>query len=251
MPMPRFFLEECLDPAADMLQLTGADFHHIRDVLRLGPGDELIVCDGAHSDLRCRIRRFTAAAVELAVIERQANCTEPSYRAILYQGLAKGDKMDTIVQKAVELGVFKIVPVICRRSVTRPDENSLDRKLARWNRIAGEAAKQCGRGFMPQVARPLDFAAAAEAAARADICLIPWENERGRSLRQELENAAADKMQPEIALLIGPEGGFAADETEIAFAAGIRPVTLGRRILRTETAGAAALAMLIYRFNDF
>ncbi|HBP39110.1 MAG TPA: 16S rRNA (uracil(1498)-N(3))-methyltransferase [Clostridiales bacterium] len=249
--MPRFFLEACLDPAADTLQLAGADFHHIRDVLRLGPGDELIVCDGTRSDLRCRIRRFTAAAVELTVEERQANHTEPSYRAILYQGLAKGDKMDTIVQKAVELGVFKIVPVICRRSVARPDENSLDRKLARWNRIAAEAAKQCGRGQQPKVARPLEFAAAVGAAATADICLIPWENERGRSLRQELETAAADKPQPEISLLIGPEGGFAAEETGLAFAAGIRPVTLGRRILRTETAGAAALAMLIYRFNDF
>ncbi len=252
--MPRFFIEKIVDPLQDRLTLGGDDFHHIRDVLRFKPGDELVVCDGARTDLRCRIVIFAADSVELAITGRQANQTEPPYQAVLYQGLAKGDKMDTIIQKAVELGAARIVPVLCERSVVRLDERDVPKKLQRWNKIAAEAAKQCGRGMLPEVSAPLSFKAAVAEAAKADIRMIPWENERQCGLREWLESkniVKPDAPNPLISLLIGPEGGFSADEATLAISEGIQPVTLGRRILRTETAGTAVLAMLIYRFNDF
>lgn len=249
--MPRFFVEESLDPEAKSLTLGGEDFHHIRDVLRMKIGEELIVCDGGSNDLLCQIANFKPDGVELTIISRQANQTEPGYQVTLYQGLAKGDKMEMIIQKAVELGAARIVPVNCRRSVARLDEKDTAKKLLRWNRIAAEAAKQCGRGRTPTVGEPLSFKAAVSEAAKADICLIPWEGERACSLRAELESATDFGRNPTISVMIGPEGGFDADEIAIALAAGISPVTLGRRILRTETAGGAVLAMMIYGFDDF
>lgn len=249
--MPRFFVEECLDPETTSLTLKGADFHHIRDVLRMKIDDELTVCDGGSNDLLCRIANFKPDGVELTVITRQANQTEPVYQATIYQGLAKGDKMETIIQKAVELGAASIVPIICRRNVARLDAKDTAKKLLRWNRIAAEAAKQCGRGRTPIVGEPLTFKAAVLEAAKADIRLIPWEGERARSLRAELEASTDLSPNPTISVLIGPEGGFDADEIATALAAGISPVTLGRRILRTETASGAVLAMMIYRFDDF
>jgi 16S rRNA (uracil1498-N3)-methyltransferase len=250
--MPRFFIEHCHDPAAASLTLGGDDFHHIRDVLRLKAGDQLTVCDGCGCDLACRIGRFGPDGVELTILAIKANQTEPVYQAILYQGLAKGEKMDTIIQKAVELGASRIVPVVCRRSVARLDKKDTAKKVQRWNRIAAEAAKQCGRGLMPTVGEPLSFSAAVSEAARAEIRLIPWENERVNSLRTELEQVGInDGRPPVISVMIGPEGGFDAAEIAAALVAGIRPVSLGRRILRTETAGVAALAMIMFRFDDF
>lgn len=249
--MPRFFIDECPDAALDSLTITGADFHHIRDVLRLKAGDAVTVCDCARNDLQCRIERFLQDGVVLAILDRQPNQTEPLYHVTLYQGLAKGDKMDTIIQKAVELGASRIVPVACRRCVTRLDRKDAGRKVQRWQRIASEAAKQCGRGQVPEVGELLSFDEAATEAAQADIALMPWEGERECSLRTGLESPGVTTANPSISILIGPEGGFDADEVTTAMAAGIRPVTLGRRILRTETAGAAVLAMIIYRFGDF
>ena len=249
--MPRFFVEGIIDPSASSLIIAGDDFHHIRDVLRLKPGDELTVCDGARIDLHCRLEKFIAGGVELAILACQPNQTEPPYQAVLYQGLAKGDKMDTIIQKAVELGVSRIVPVQCQRSVVRLDDHDTGKKLLRWNRIAAEAAKQCGRGLVSIVNEPLSFADAVKEAAQADIRLLPWENERACSLRTWLEQLPPFPENPKISLLIGPEGGFSAAEAGLALKADIRPVTLGQRILRTETAGTVVLAMLVYRFNDF
>lgn len=239
--------------------LRGDDVHHMRTVLRMRPGDRLTVCDGARTDHDCRIVAFGAAQVSLEILSRQINQAEPPYTAILYQGLAKGDKMDAIIQKAVELGAASIVPVICQRCVAMPEPADIARKLLRWNRIAAEAAKQCGRGQIPQVAAPLAFADAVVQASRADLALIPWEQERRLSLRDALAGFAgldrpsgtAPPIRPSLSFLIGPEGGLTEPEVELARARGIRPVSLGRRILRTETAGPAVLAMLLYRADDF
>ncbi|MGI6326024.1 MAG: 16S rRNA (uracil(1498)-N(3))-methyltransferase [Saccharofermentanales bacterium] len=248
--MPRFFLEDPIDPSLDRLVLRGDSYHHIRDVLRLRVGDRVTVCDGALNDMICLIDHFLPDGLVLAVNERRINQREPSYHVTLYQGLAKGNKMDSIIQKAVELGVSRIVPTACRHSVVRLENRDLNKKQIRWQRIAAEAAKQCGRGRIPEVRLPVSFAEAVREAALADIALIPWENEQKNDLRTAMEKNTP-KSDPQISILIGPEGGFAADEISAALTLGIQPVTLGRRILRTETAGPAVLAMLIYAFRDF
>ncbi|MGI6333762.1 MAG: 16S rRNA (uracil(1498)-N(3))-methyltransferase [Saccharofermentanales bacterium] len=249
--MPRFFPEDPIDPSLDWLVIRGDSYRHIRDVLRLRAGDSVTVCDGALNDMTCVIDEFLPDdGLVLVIKERQINQREPSYHVTLYQGLAKGDRMDSIMQKAVELGVSRIVPTACRHSVLRLENRDLNKRQIRWQRIATEAAKQCGRGRIPEVCLPLPFSEAVREAASADIALIPWENEQENDLRTVMENIAP-KPDPRISILIGPEGGFAADEISAALALNIQPVTLGRRILRTETAGPAVLAMLIYAFRDF
>ncbi len=247
--MPRFFVEETIGLEQTDIRIANADFHHIRDVLRMRPGEQLVVCDNARVDLTCEIKSFEEHAVVLKILTRTSNRTEPLYEAVLYQGLAKGDKMDTIIQKAVELGASRIVPVRCRRSVVKIDAKTADKKVSRWSRIAAEAAKQCGRGNVPAVAEPMAFEQAAAEAVAADLALIPWEGERTQGIRTVLEQQAIVSKQPVISIMIGPEGGFDADEIKLAASLGIRPVSLGPRILRTETAGLAVLSMLVYRFD--
>jgi 16S rRNA (uracil1498-N3)-methyltransferase len=260
--MPRFFIDQELEQGP--FTLTGEDVHHIKNVLRLKPGDRITLCDSTGSDCLAQIERFSPAGLELIIIERKQGQTEPSYQVTLFQGLAKGDKMDAIIQKAVELGVARFVPVRCSRSVTRVLPAEAAKKTARWQRIAESAAKQCGRSRIPEVSLAQDFMQAVAEASAADIRLMPWEGERSCSIRGFLEAAVAagnlaspELQEPKtshpaaISVLIGPEGGFTADEVEQARQAGITTVTIGQRILRTETAGAAVLAMLIYQFNEF
>lgn len=266
--MPRFFYQSIVPSEQTVIQITGDDYHHIRDVLRLKIGDAVTICDGAGTDLSGRINRIDDRAVVIDIHARTSNRSEPSYRVTLYQGLAKGDKMDTIIQKSVELGVSRVVPMISSRCIAVPDERDHAKKLLRWSRIAAEAAKQSGRGVIPTVGPILTFSQVLAEAAVSDIRLIPWELERDRSIRTALESwqsgptddapgadellvAPVKQSPPSIAILIGPEGGFSETEIRQAAAAGLQTVSLGRRILRTETAGPAILAMLLYQFNDF
>lgn len=256
--MTRFFTEVKLPDGIESVQLDGDDARHAREVLRMRPGDRFVLCDGAGRDHGCVVTSLDRDGVRGRVESVAPNRSEPVYEAVLYQGIPKGDKLDDIVRKAVELGAARIVPVACARSVARWE--SADRataaKVDRLRRIAREAAKQCGRGTVPEVGEPLGFDAACREAAAADLAFVPWESERGTSIRSLLtdytERRAADPTgRPRIAFLIGPEGGFDAAEAERAAAAGIRPVSLGRRILRTETAGPAVLAMLTCLLDEF
>lgn len=251
--MPRFFIEQTVDPGQVSLRIDGEDARHIRDVLRMRPGEKLIVCDGARTDLLTQIAALDPGGVTLAIEERWPSQTESPLDIWLFQGLPKADKLEMIIQKSVELGVLHIIPVQCRRSVVRLDARDVDKKLGRWNKIAQEAAKQCGRGVLPDVIRPLTFAAAVALAGQLDMALIPWENERQQSMRQLLSAAHSEfehtSRRSKVGIFIGPEGGFAPDEIELALAGGWQPVSLGPRILRTETAGPAVLAMLSYQFE--
>jgi len=252
--MPKFFIEQVIDEQTQCISLTDRDAHHIAHVLRLKPGDGILVCDGARTDLHCEIEQISDRAVQLKILHRSLSQTEPPYQVVLYQGLVKGDKMSQIIQKSVELGVTSIVPVICRRSVSTPAETGRDKKNSRWNRIAEEAAKQCGRGICPDVQPICLFEDSLRTADPAELAIIPWEQERRCSIRSVLDQLSdeADELNPiRINLWIGPEGGFTEAEIELARQAGVQAVTLGKRILRTETAGPAVLAMMIYRFDDF
>jgi 16S rRNA (uracil1498-N3)-methyltransferase len=219
------------------------------------PGEELTVCDGARTDYLTRIEVLDGTGITLLIEDRIVSQTESPCEIWLYQGLPKSDKLESIIQKAVELGVQAIVPVQCERSVVRLAASDYAKKLARWNKIAQEAAKQCGRGILPTVHEPVSFAKAVTAAAGCDLALIPWENERDQTIRQILTERQPALLQlprrPRIGIVIGPEGGFSLDEVDLALNAGLQSVSLGRRILRTETAGPAVLAMLGYQFADF
>jgi len=261
--MPRFFVENIIPDGECRIEIHGPDARHIREVLRMATGETLTVCDGARVDLLCLIEAFHGDKVVLRIQDRQRNETEPSFKATLYQGLPKGDKFDTIIQKCVELGVDRIVPVACERSIVKIASTDVPKKCQRWNRIAQEAAKQCGRGRIPEVTAPVRFAEAVDQAAAAiatgAIAFIPYEGERDQGLRLFLERTISEdrlidehnQPTPDVRFFIGPEGGFSPVEIATATAAGIQTVSLGRRILRTETASLAVLAMLGYHLSDF
>ena len=258
--MPRFFSESTVPPGQNQIMLTGEDAHHIAHVLRMHPGEQIQMCDGSGTDLQCRIRHINGGQILLEVLSRSENQTEPDYFITLYQGLAKGDKMDQIIQKAVELGASRIVPLQCQRSVVRVQEHDRERKQQRWSRIAAEAAKQCGRGVVPDVRLVQPFSVCLPEAAAVNLAVIPWEMERDKSIRTVLLDyanshacypASADSSTRSFSVIIGPEGGLTEREISEAIRHGIKPVSLGRRILRTETAGPAVLAMFLYQFDAF
>lgn len=181
------------------------------------------------------------------VLRRGAAGGEPPLRVVLVQGLAKGDRMDTVVQKGTELGAAAFWPVLCKRSVVRLDASKKAARLQRWQRIAAGAAKQCRRALVPEVLQPLDWSAALNIIPPGALVLVPWENETGCTLKEVLQSRS---RPDEVYLLIGPEGGLEDNEVEEARLRGGIPVTLGPRILRTETAGPAVVAMILYQWGD-
>lgn len=236
--MPRFFISG--QPENGLLILHGEDAHHAGRVLRLRPGEAVTLCDGAGTDYDCVIETVEKEAVACRVQCSHPAETEPRQRFTLCMALPKGDKMDFIVQKAVELGVHEIIPYVSKNCVSRPDKT--EKKVDRWRRIALEAAKQCGRGCLPQVEAVVTVEQAVERAAQCETALFFYENERETGLHDALSGGVGET----VSLMIGPEGGFAPEEVEMAAQAGLRSVSLGTRILRCETAPIAALAAVLY-----
>ncbi len=238
--MPRFFIEQ--GAAAQTARITGEDARHIARTLRMKPGEEICLCDGAGTDYTGRIVSLDGDAVEVEVTAACASRAEPSVWAALYISLPKGDKMELCVQKAVELGASEIIPVMSARCVSRPDGKTMEKKTARWQKIASEASKQAGRGIIPVVHSALTFEQALADAQRFDLSLFLYENEQEHSLKQALE----ERAYRSVALFSGPEGGYEQTEAGRAVSAGAVCVTLGPRILRCETAPLAALSAVMY-----
>ena len=244
--MPRFFVAAG-NIARGVAVISGADADHIR-VLRLKIGDEIIVCDGDGSDHRCRIKRIEPGEVVSDVLSSDPSETEPSVRVTVLAGMPKGERADLIVQKCTELGASEIVFFLCRRCVARPEGKSIEKKLARFQRIAEEAAKQSGRGIIPRVSFADDIAGAIDAAIKTELPLLMYETGDGRiPIRQAL--SAAGKISS-AAIMTGPEGGFEKFETELAEKCGMKLCSMGKRILRCETAPAAALAAVMYETDN-
>ncbi len=247
--MYQFFVEKTqIDVGHRRVLITGSDVNHIKNVLRMKPGEELSVCDGEDSrEYRCGIMSLEEERVVCEIRFIREDGVELPARIHLFQALPKADKMEWIIRKAVELGVYEIIPVSAARCIVRLEGKKEDAKLARWNAIAEAAAKQSRRGVIPRVSPVTDFGGAAKQASQMDVRLIPYELSEGMKKTKEL----IESVRPgqDIAVMIGPEGGF--EEKEIALAAdfGITPVTLGRRILRTETAGLAVAAWLMYQLE--
>ena len=236
--MQKFFTNS-RDIEQTELTLCGADARHICFSLRMAAGEKIVVCDGEGTDCLCELVRLTGETVTVRVIERRPSDTEPPYRAVLYQALAKGDKMDYIVQKATEFGVTEIVPFESARCIARIKEGK-EKKTARWQRIAEEAAKQCGRGRIPRVCDPVEYRrAVGRAASDGGKMFVCYENERTRSISSVGKCAS-------YSFFIGPEGGFEEEEIRFAEAAGAVTVGLGNRILRCESASGFVLACLSF-----
>ncbi len=233
----------------DTLTITGSDVNHIRNVLRMKIGEEISVSDGqGGKEYRFGIERYEEDAVICKLRFVKENDVELPVEVLLFQGLPKADKMDFIVQKAVEMGVTKIIPVSTKRSVVKLDGAKQEKKVRRWQTIAEAAAKQSRRSFVPEVLMPMKPEEAFEyAREHTDVRLIPYELQKDDGSTKQI----FETLQPGsgVSIFIGPEGGFEVSEVESAREAGIRPISLGKRILRTETAAMVVMSWLIYHFE--
>ena len=243
--MTRFFVTpEELTP--EFLVLTGENAQHAK-VLRLKNGEEVLICDGQGRECLCTISDVSPGQVSLVVKKRLESETEARVRASVYMAFSKGDKLEHVIQKATELGAYEIVAFPSARCVSRPDDKSLKKKLERWQKIAASAAEQSGRGRIPEVLVLGSYKEALSRAAQADKAILFYENERATTLRMALEAGQYET----ISLLTGPEGGLEEREVAQAMDAGLQVCTLGRRILRCETAPQCALSAVMYASGEF
>lgn len=247
--MARFFVSPGqIGPAS--VSIFDGDVNHIRKVLRMKEGDELTVSDGDGTDYFCRIRSISEEVVVCDIVDSWTSYVELPVKLYLFQGLPKADKMELIIQKAVELGAYEIVPVAMSRSIVKLDEKKAGKKTARWQGISESGAKQSGRAIVPEVKSPMSYKNALEYAKTLDAIIVPYEKADGIEVSRELiSKLCSDENIKSIGIFIGPEGGFAEKEIEQALDAGATPITLGRRILRTETAGLAVLSILMYQLE--
>ena len=243
--MTRFFVQpEELLP--DFLVLTGENAQHAK-VLRLKNGESVLVCDGQGKECICTVSDISPDQVSLVVQKRLESESEPCVPVSVYMAFPKADKLEHVIQKATELGAYEVVAFPSSRCVSRPDEKSLKKKLERWQKIAASAAEQSGRGRIPQIITLPSYRAALERAAKADLALLFYENEQSTTLKMAL----AQKAYQSVSLLTGPEGGLEVSEVEQAQAAGLTVCTLGKRILRCETAPLCALSAVMYDAGEF
>lgn len=250
--MPRFFVSgESFDKG--QVCIRGDDAWHIARSLRMAVGESITVCDPEGNEHACTLEKITDTLVTARIDASRAAEGEMPVAVVLYQALPKGDKMDLIVQKAVEMGASRIVPFVSERCVSRPDGAALAKKCARWQRIALEAAKQCGRGAVPTIGEPLTYAQMLAAAGEAALGCFCYEGEGTLSMKTLLEkertSLLADGSRKNISLVIGSEGGFSEREAALAKDAGISLCGLGKRILRCESASGFALACIAYEFE--
>ena len=244
--MQRFFVTPD-QVGEDKIRIQGSDVNHMKNVLRMRPGEEVMVSDGNNRQYRCRVEDYPEREAVLAILEAGLVDTELPSRIYLFQGLPKQEKMELIVQKAVELGVCQVIPVQTRRCVVKLDAKKAAKKVQRWQQIAESAAKQAGRGYIPAVSEVMTFQEALAFSEALDIRLIPYELADGMDGTRKI----LDGIRPgqSVGIFIGPEGGFEKEEVGRAVEAGALPITLGKRILRTETAGIAVLSILMYRLE--
>ncbi len=243
--MTRFFVTP-QELQAGFLVLTGENAQHAK-VLRLKSGEEVLVCDGQGTECLCTVSDVSPGQISLVVRSRRDSETEAAVRVSVYMAYPKADKLEHVIQKATELGAYEIIAFPSARCISRPDEKSLQKKLERWQKIAASAAEQSGRGRIPQVLTLGSYAEALQRAAAADKALLFYENERATTLKMALRSSPYST----VSLLTGPEGGLEAKEVEQALAAGLQVCTLGKRILRCETAPLCALSAVMYDAGEF
>lgn len=245
--MYHFFVKE-QQIEDQFITITGPDVNHIKNVLRMKVGEKILISNGTDCDYLCEISAFSLDAVQAVIVEIEEAGRELPSKIYLFQGIPKADKMELIVQKAVELGVYEIIPVATKRSVVKLDAKKEESKRRRWQAIAESAAKQSKRIVIPNIAPVMSFPEAISYAETFDWKLIPYENASGILHTKELIH----KIQPNesIGVFIGAEGGFDEQEIELAVKNACEPITLGKRILRTETAGLTTLSILMFQLEQ-
>lgn len=244
--MPIFFVTpESIQEHSAVIQ--GEDVRHIHRVLRLTTGDSLCLHDGEGHRYDAVIREFGKSEIRLEILGKETVSTNSGLRITIGQGIPKGQKMDWIVQKSTELGVDTIAPIQTIRSIPRPKPERASKKMDRWRAIAREASKQCGRDSIPEISHPMNISTFTERFRSADLKLAFWEDEKEKPIREVLENT---KSVQDIAVVIGPEGGFDAGEIDLLLKNGFTTASLGPLVLRTETVSSAVLGILRYHFGD-
>ena len=239
--MPKFFVRQ--DAISEgRITIVGDDAFHISRALRMAKGEHITVCDMQCNEYDCVLSEFNPDNVVAEIADTKRIDNEPPVRVSLFQALPKGDKLDTVIQKAVECGVYEITPFESERCVVKAKPEAEERKTERRNRISLEAAKQCGRGYIPVVNTTVSFERAVEAACKCDLCLFCYEGEEQSSLKKTLQDNSGISS---VAIFIGSEGGFSVNEVAYAKNKGMTSVSLGKRILRTETASLTTLSMLM------
>lgn len=234
--------------SGDKIRIEGGDVNHMKNVLRMKLHEKAEISDGESRTYLCEVEAYEEDVAVLHILEEMEADTEPASNLYLFQGLPKSDKMELIVQKAVELGVYQVIPVAMKRSVVRLDDKKAAKKAERWNSIAESAAKQAGRSRIPEVTMPLSYKEALKMAEELDVTLLPYELAGGMEVTREVIRQI--KSGQSVGIFIGPEGGFEPEEVDAAVSMGAKVITLGRRILRTETAGLATLAVLMFELEQ-
>lgn len=234
--------------SGEMIRIEGGDVNHMKNVLRMKLHEKAKISDGERKTYLCEVEAYEEDAAILHILEEMDADTELASRLYLFQGLPKSDKMELIVQKAVELGIYQVIPVAMKRSVVKLDDKKAAKKVERWNSIAESAAKQAGRSQIPEVAMPCSYKEALKIAADLDVTLLPYELAGGMNATRDVIRGV--KSGQSVGIFIGPEGGFEPEEVEAATEMGAKVITLGRRILRTETAGLATLAILMFELEQ-
>lgn len=229
------------------IYVTGQDVNHMKNVLRMKIGEQVEISDGNNKKYLCEVSAYEEEQAVLRILEIREADTELKSRLYLFQGLPKNDKMELIVQKAVELGAYEVIPVSMKRCVVKLDAKKAAKKVERWNSISESAAKQAGRSIIPKVSDIVSYREALERAEQLDVVLVPYELEEGMAETKKLLHQIHPGQS--VGIFIGPEGGFEREEVEQAIEAGAHPVTLGRRILRTETAGFTMLSILMFELE--
>lgn len=232
------------------IMITGSDVNHIKNVLRMKIGEELMISAGLGTDYHCTIEEITDEVITCKILEESGVLSEPSVQFYLFQGLAKGDKLEHVIQKSVELGVYEFIPVEMARSIVRYDGKKQKSKQERWQKIAESAAKQSRRSIIPEVKEIISFTDALRYTRTAglDLILVPYENNKDMKTTKETLQLIRPGMR--VGIFVGPEGGFAPEEIEAADAAGGKQISLGSRILRTETAPLMLLSVLTFALEE-
>ena len=248
--MHRFFVDtHQINSIQNRIIIENEDVKHISRVLRLKEKDKVEICDGENTEYICEIQSIDKNSVLLSIIDKKQSIKEPSIKTVLYQGVPKGDKMSFIIQKTVELGITEIIPVEMKRTVVQFGDRDKQNKIDRWKKIALEAAKQSKRGIIPAVHSPLNFGQALEHSKKNQLNIMPYENENKKGFRAVMESLNKDNID-NIGIWIGPEGGLDEEEVAKAINNKIHLITLGPRILRTETAGFTTLSLIMYELGD-